>query len=288
METPSPSTNETSMDSGFICSDRWIDSTFEQLRNWQPKKTIRRFDATAQSWMTAFLVHDSFNSLDTYLSNVARFRRLDDSGRLIQRFRAAHDAVRFRELKKALEALTGFSTVAHHGGMRINTVNAFSREFKPPHPCEAERAVRRLMLRRRELVAVGQLSLGGALASYIVFLTIHLLSDGNGRSARMLFASDCLVTAPGDFAHNIMALMMLHQMRGTSFHLAAACARAGDLSMLAECFEGAIIDSWPLLDRLEAFLAREDETTQPKVDSHPIGILYHMLDTRLCYSPRAE
>gem|GEM_PF-1356223 len=276
------------MNARFPCSDAWIDGAFEQLRDWEPKTQPRTFDARAQPWMAAFLVHDSFNGVDDYLENAARFRRLAASGRLGCSLDAAHRAASFRELKKSLEVLTGLSAFAHRGGMRINTANPFSRGFLPPHPNQAQRAMRRLIALRRELSEARRLSIGGALASYIVFLTIHMLSDGNGRSARMVFAADCLVTMPEISAQRIMGLMMLHQMRGKSFHLAAACARAGDMSMIATCFERAVVDSGPLLEQLAIALEWEEGGTGGPLPPHPIRELHRMIEMRLGFCPSAE
>lgn len=278
----------SSVNACFRCSDAWIDGAFAQLLDWEPKAQPRTFDARAQPWMAAFLVHDSFNGVDDYLENVARFRRLAASGRLGRSLEATHRAASFRELKKSLEALTGLSAFAHLGGMRINTANPFSRGFLPPHPNQAQRAMRCLIERRRELSATGRLSIGGALASYIVFLTIHLLSDGNGRSARMMFAADCLATVPEISAQRIMGLVMLHQQRGTSFHLAVACARAGDMSMIATCFECAVVDSGPLLEQLAIALAWEEGGTAGQLPPHPIRELHRMIEMRLGFSPSAE
>lgn len=66
-------------------------------------------------------------------------------------------------------------------------------------------------------------------------MTPHFLADGNGRTARLLFAADTITNLDDDLAP-IFGLMMLKSEGSKPFHLAARCARAGDFTMYSTCF----------------------------------------------------
>ncbi len=178
----------------FACSTGWISDQFQQMTPWQPSFQSKFTDIEILPWILGFLVHDSFDSFESYWKNAAKFAGIGsgDHARLLSKLTSASAQDRLDDLIMALRKLTGFRAVVRTGAVRISTRNDFSRGFLPPHSIEAGKAMETLFALRR--VPDGStIEIGRSLASYMVFLTAHPLRDGNGRSARMLFAADCVV-----------------------------------------------------------------------------------------------
>lgn len=220
----------------FSAADGWIDAAFQEMEAWP--WTIDR-DETTSGVALMFLglvMHGSLNGPKEFLENFAKLRCNASSGALMPRLVSISEARSLSGLLKEICSVTAFEAKIRSQGIRITGRDVFSQGFLPPNASRARLATLRLFEQRRS-GPLGRRSLGFALASYLVLLTIHPLADGNGRTARAMFAADCAVAGLGFWP--VLGLLLMRQERGRLFHLAARCARQGDFTMFASCYEQA-------------------------------------------------
>jgi hypothetical protein len=222
----------------FSCSNEWVDACFQKMERWQPSIESVHTDIEVLPWVLGFLIHDSFDSFECYWTNALKFAGGGCSG-LVENLSSVGIQSGLSGMVGAARKITTLRASVRTGGMRINTENSFSRDFLPPGAIDARRAVDRLFAGRGRS-AGNTIGIGQSLASYMIFLTAHPLTDGNGRTARMLFASDCVRRSAGSASHEILGLILFHRNRGSMLHLSARCARAGDMGMLASCYDQAL------------------------------------------------
>jgi len=183
--------------------------------------------------------HDALSSFANYQQILDSLQaRYDDPG-LATKLRGVAESSSIAELIKRAYPITGHRGSVRTGDVVITTPNALSAGFLPPDKKNADRAIKDFFARRSEIATeVGpRAGVSVRACSYILLLTIHILKDGNGRLARLLYAADC-ATASAD-PYEILALGLLHRERGRSFHVAARSAREGNLSMLLACLRDA-------------------------------------------------
>ncbi|WP_340568360.1 Fic family protein [Stenotrophomonas sp. G106K1] len=225
------------MDITFTCSGQWIADAFSQLR-LSCDVPLRRDVTCPLPVVTALLLHDSFDHSEVFGRNLERHERLHAQGMLELALGRAFSACTLGQLSMALETITCMRPAQRMHGIGIVTQNSYSRRFRGPPAVEAIRAsVRLFNARRRRSERSG---IERALATYLVLLSIHPFVDGNGRTARMLFAADMLAHDGHAVPRLMLGLILLHRGRGRLFHLAAMCARTGDFSMLATCYSEAL------------------------------------------------
>lgn len=221
----------------FTCGDKWIDEAFAGLR-LSCEGLSRQDVGCPLPVVTAMLLHDSFECCSVFERNLERHQWLHAQAMLEAALGRASGACTLGQLSTALETLTGTRPVQRTQGMGIATRNCYSRRFRAPAPVACVRASVCLFSARRR--HAGRCGIERALATYLVLLSIHPFVDGNGRTARMLFAADALAHDGRAAPQLILGLMLLHRGRGQLFHLAALCARTGDFSMLAACYSEAL------------------------------------------------
>jgi len=248
------------MEIPFTCCDEWVNAAFVGLQSCRDIP-VRRDIPDPLPRATALLLHDSFHGLEVFEANLARQARMQSKGTLEKALGAAFAARTLRKLGKALAPVTGLSPAQRMQGIGIRTRNPHSQRFRAPTAAEAGRAAGRLFEVRRRLL--GQYGIGAALASYLVLLSIHPFADGNGRTARMLFAADVNALDREAAAHVLLGLVLLHRGRSQLFHLSALCARAGDFTMLATCYAEAMVLAGGLLPTLYA-----DRGSQAPIDAY--------------------
>jgi len=224
------------MSARFSASHVWVSSAFGELEAMLEDHCQEEADVQVEglAWIIALLRHDSFESEERYQENYRSLRARYAGDALSDRLRLAASGSTLREIMKRACGLTGHSPAVRTSGVGIVTRNAFSADFLPPEPMRAKLAIDAWFERR--LVPAGPNgTIGRALASYLVFLTIHPLKDGNGRMARMLFAADHAQRI-ANMPRHVLALILLQREQRQPFHLAAKCARVGDFQMLASCY----------------------------------------------------
>jgi len=220
----------------FSVSDAWIDEAFQQMDSWSNSLGAEEISPGVAFQLLGLLMHGSLSGPEHFLRNVLELGRRVAMEGLLQRLVEVAEARTSPDLLRKISLLTGSGAKTRSHGIRITTVDAFSEGFLPPDASRAWKATCRLFERRHQRVG-GRRSIGFALASYLVLLTIHPLVDGNGRTARALFAADCVANGLG--AWPMLSLMLMQQDQNRLFHLAARCARQGDFGMLVSCYEQA-------------------------------------------------
>lgn len=152
------------------------------------------------------------------------------------------------------------------GGMRLAGTNPFVASFAPP-------AARDLasLLQTLDMLATGAWRAAAprdahaqhrvAYAEYFALLAIHPLPDGNGRTARAVYASRLWHAGLCD-ARLLLAIPMSFSGRGNRFHLATQLARAGAFDDLFANWRDALMATDRLfaapLASLHAAVARFD------------------------------
>lgn len=229
----------------FSARSEWIDDLFSQaVSHTKSDDTKAGTVASRRSSLLlphaiSYMHHDALSSFANYQRILDSLHaRYDEPGLAIKLQGVAESSTIAELIKRA------YPIACHRGSVRtgdvvIRTPNALSASFLPPDKKNTDRAIKEFFAKRSEIAtevgAVAGVSVRAC--SYIVLLTIHILKDGNGRLARLLYAADC-ATASAD-PSEILALGLLHRERGRSFHVAARSAREGNLSMLLACLRDA-------------------------------------------------
>ncbi len=115
------------------------------------------------------------------------------------------------------------------GAMRLAAANPFAASFVPPAPGNLPKLLQALdaiatKAWRRAAVAGEDALRQLAYTEYFALLAIHPLPDGNGRTARAVYASRLWHAGLCD-ERMLLAIPMTFSGRGTRFHLAAQLAR---------------------------------------------------------------
>ena len=214
----------------FSTRPEWMAAAFAQAGAWEG---VHQASAASCSdalwpWLIGLLHHDSLVNFTTYRGNVSALAARHAADRLRPRMIALSAATDFATLARESAALSGLHPTLRRADIAIHTENRFTRDFLPvPAERLAPAAQALFNLRRAGLHAPH----GAArIASYLILLTLHPYRDGNGRTARLLFAADTWVATGSPL--ELLALAWLHGHRNAHFHLAAKCARAGDFDML--------------------------------------------------------
>lgn len=210
-------------------------------------------------WLLGLLHHDSLASVHAYRAVVSSLLHRYDGAGLQRKLRAIASATCLAMLARETAPLSGWHPALRRGAIAIHTSNCFSRDFLPPSPMQAAPAGKACFALRQ--AGAHTPNVAARITSYLILLTIHPYRDGNGRTARLLFAADTL--SAGDSPADLLGLVWLHGQRGARFHLAAKCARAGDFDMLfalyAESKAQALQQLRAPIDALSAALCAGDE-----------------------------
>lgn len=190
-----------------------------------------------------------------YISRIHQLLSGDDSTRA----RDIFPCMTLPEFLRSAEKAIGFRPSMRNTAIVIDTANAFTQHFLPPGAQRAKAAAH-FLLKISYARLSGRRDVGAALTTYFLFLTIHPLLDGNGRTARRLFAS--CVADHEDSPVLVLALALLHQRSATNFHLACKIARLGDMSHLLDRFRESIASVHTIFGRNLEALNRALDATQ--------------------------
>ncbi len=224
-------------------SVRLVSKTYRATCGLDLTEQVQVFDPRCLSWVIGLLGHGAMESFDDYLAFVRKAGAGAAEDFWISRHLAAPDRRSCSAYIQSLARVAGVRAAMRSSGVRVRSENRFSANFLPPSASEANRAMRRLFAMHVQDRAGCKPALSQSLTFYMLFLTIHPLLDGNGRIARLAFASDRILADPWRATHEILALLYLHRDRGRLFHLAAKCMRAGDVGMLISCMNESLHDS---------------------------------------------
>jgi len=211
----------------FTARREWMEAAFEQAAGYPSESDSAPASCIETwSWLLALLMHDSLADVDAYLSAATRLASRQGENTLARHLRTVSAASSATVLAHRASMLTGLHPRQRHGDIVIHTEHRFTRDFlPPPAPRITQAMVDLFRLRARASVNAAT-----RIASYLILLTVHPFRDGNGRTARLLYAAD--TSAANAPAENLLGLAWLHGERNARFHLAAKCARAGDFEML--------------------------------------------------------
>lgn len=226
---------------------RWVSLIYDAMKRWVHPDGFRSVHVGCLPWVIALLDHDALVSFKNYLASVQRLCRQCPGGGGGVGLLANADRRAFSAFIKDVGPLAGVDASVRPAGVNITTSNIFGMGFVPPTVPVALRAMRRLFSLHYMDGEGGADSVGSSLAFYVIFLTIHLFRDGNGRLARFIFAGDRVAANKELAVHEILALICLHRNKSHLFHLSAKCARGGDAGMILSCFHEAQSYSWRIV-----------------------------------------
>lgn len=163
----------------------------------------------------------------------------------------------------------GIALAVRSGGIRLRAENAFTERFTPPPAADVHGLLRVLDRRSTSLyreyadalpLATPRLAYGEMFA----LLAIHALQDGNGRTARWLYAARLWQAGVTD-PYLALAIPMSFVGNGARFHLAAQLARSGEFGDLYANFTDAVAaaETWfagPVANLRDAFAKRDIAT----------------------------
>lgn len=182
----------------------------------------------AWPWLLALLHHDSLASFEAYRTVVASLQQRHAGAGLQRKLLDVASSTNLATLARQAAPLCGLHAALRRGDIAIHTDNPLTRDFLPPLAARVTLAAKMFFEFRQ--AGAHTPSAAARIASYLILLTLHPYRDGNGRTARLLFAADTAAAAAP--ATDLLGLVWLHGQRGARFHLAAKCARAGDFGML--------------------------------------------------------
>ncbi len=213
----------------FSTRPEWMAAAFAQARAWEGGRPPAASCSDALwPWLIGLLHHDSLVDFATYRGNVSALAARHAADRLRPRMIAVSAATGIATLARESAALSGLHPTRRRADIAIHTENRFTRDFLPiPAKRLASAAQALFDLRQAGLHTTHATA---RIASYLILLTLHPYRDGNGRTARLLFAADTWAAAGSPL--ELPGLIWLHGQRNARFHLAAKCARAGDFNML--------------------------------------------------------
>jgi hypothetical protein len=214
----------------FSTRPEWMAAAFAQAHAWEGVRQAAAASCcdAVWPWLMGLLHHDSLVDFATYRGNVSTLAARHAADSLRPRMIALSAATGIATLARESAGLSGLHPSPRRADIAIHTENRFTRDFLPIPAERLASAVQALFnLRQAGLHAPH----GAArVASYLILLTLHPYRDGNGRTARLLFAADTWAATGSPL--ELLGLAWLHGQRNARFHLAAKCARAGDFNML--------------------------------------------------------
>ena len=159
---------------------------------------------------------------------------------------------------------TGWPMRLRSTGVRLRTDNAFSQQFKPPAAAQVQSLVQHwLKATTRAFAGNGENPNPStpwlAYAEFFTLLSIHPFADGNGRTARALYAAR-LATNGHAAPEWVLALALSYGENATRFHLAAQLAREGEFDDLYRNLADALVRVGPWFASEMARLQRAVET----------------------------
>lgn len=131
----------------------------------------------------------------------------------------------------------GKRTSIRRGAMRLAAVNPFARAFVPPQANAVPALLDSLDAASRRAFASAKRGMDAdalstlAYTEYFALLAIHPLPDGNGRTARWVYAARLWHAGLAD-PRSLLAIPLSFAGRGSRLHLAAQLARAGEFADL--------------------------------------------------------
>lgn len=215
---------------------RLISRIHRQMREWLPVETLRPIEARCLPWVIALLGHGALHSFERYLSFVDRLccKSSGDRSATMELLRTP-DRTHLSNFLKRMGLAAGIKASIRSRNVAIKTSNVFSLDFTPPNASDVVCGIRRLFHIHYHGQKGRPASLGESFAFYMLFLTLHPLSDGNGRIARFIFASDRIQFSEQLATHEILSLICLHRDNSRLFHMSAKCLRGGESDMLQAC-----------------------------------------------------
>jgi hypothetical protein len=222
----------------FSANDEWIALAFVELNEHLQKLRTSHIGYQSLDWIVPMLMHDGFASTECYLENRRIVLASGGGKALAPKLWSAARAGTLESVTGHLRKAIGFEGRRRTRSTRILTPNVYSHTFEPPSAKGLTRTLSALFRARSHYLQT-PCALGPVLATYLVLLTIHPLQDGNGRTARLLFAADVVSRFPQS-GSVLLALVLLTSHRGERFHMAAKIARSGDFHMLASWFIDAL------------------------------------------------
>ena len=231
----------------YSTSPKWIKNCFEFLSKELTGVTELardsgvRDDADAPewtaSWILALLMHGS-HCADTFVENHARLISTTTKKGLFEHLHEISEARKPADMLRAAKPLSGLQGSVRRSTSRIVTRSFYSTNFLPPKAERIPGSLSVIFDLRSRLLHFNDVT-GPSLATYLTFLTVHPLVDGNGRTARLLFAADVLSKNRRNH-FLVLALLFMHSNRSQLFHLSARCARDGGFEMIASCFTSSL------------------------------------------------
>lgn len=168
----------------------------------------------------------------------------------------------------------GMSLAVRRGGIRLRGENAFTERFTPPLASDVPALLRVLDRRAAALYRMRATSRAAtpwlAYGEMFALLAIHPLPDGNGRTARWLYAARLWQGGMAD-PYLALAIPMSFVGNGARFHLAAQLARSGEFDDLYANFT----DAWAAA---KTWFAGPVATLCEAVAMHDIAMLHATLE----------
>ena len=272
----------TRLDSPFSASPEWMQALFDNLTAPMASAEMPRRHAAAFELLTAFYRHDVLArtptsvELDAALAGTLK-PTLPELSRDFERGDTAGLLAAAGKLLSAPARLRGKR-------VQLRGENVFTRHFLPPPAKQVPGCLNglwRAWRRTAQASAEGDPSRRWliAYAAFFGLLTIHPFADGNGRTARMLFAS-ALCADGSDCPALALALPLSFADGGRRFHQAALLARSGHFGELRANFLDAMREararSTPDVDCLSRSLDSDDRPT--------VRAIFQKIHSDLCWA----
>lgn len=161
---------------------------------------------------------------------------------------------------------TGWQMRFRSTGVRFHSDNPFTQRFKPPLAEQVPNLVRHWLVSNNRNFVGTHGSVHAhipwlAYAEFFTLLSVHPFADGNGRTARALYAVR-LATNGHAVPEWLLALALSYGGNAARFHLAAQLARDGEFDDLYRNLADALVRVAPWfasdISRLERAVAADD------------------------------
>lgn len=224
----------------FSASNDWLTSVFADTYGVDLDVSVPVVSQRHLPWLLPLLAHDAIGPTPVYEARVKDLGARFDQVALIARLQSVSSSVSIAGLARASSKIVGMVPVERRmGNIIIRTSNYFTNQFTPPAVVDMRRASPLFFALRSQYVSgAGDLAtcVKSAFISYAAALTLHPYQDGNGRSFRLLFASDMATFPDEPASYWILILAVFRFLFADQFHLAAKIFRLGDVNMLFDLF----------------------------------------------------